>query len=78
MENLAGQSKERQTRTERTIRKIQRKALCRLCLPKAARGELMLHHAPLPLPGPLSDVLSNELPNWVPQETISLSNGTPS
>lgn len=35
-------------------------------------GKLVSHRAPLPLAGPLSDVLSNELPNWVPWETISL------
>lgn len=38
----------------------------------------MSARARLLLAGPLSDVLSNELPNRVSQETISPSNGAPS
>lgn len=60
---------------QRTIRKVERKVFFGPSLQKAARREV---DAPFPLDGPLSDVLSNEIPNWVPQETISLSNGAPS
>lgn len=46
-------------------------------LGKSSKGSQEVSSCSLPVASPLSDVSGNELPNRVPQETISVSNGVP-